>query len=296
MRAVKAIVLAFLLCWPLAATAQVATQLPVPPLTGRVVDQTGTLSPAEIASLDQKLKDFEERKGSQIGVLIVPTTAPETIEQYALRVVEQWKLGRKNIDDGALLIIAKDDRRMRIEVGYGLEGILPDATARRIIDEIIGPKFRNGDFAGGITDGVDRILKVVDGEPLPAPQRRRPEAFNKIDPFDPLVIIAVLIIGGVLRSIFGRLLGSVAAGGLVGIVAWLLVGVVSVALISGGVAFVFTLLTSGFTSVGPGGFGGGFSGGFPAGRRGGGFGSGGSGGGFRGGGGRFGGGGASGSW
>src|SRR5262245_53146357 len=137
MSAVRAAILAFLLCWSFTATAQVA----IPSLTGRVIDQTGTLSPAEIATLDQQLTAFEERKGSQIAVLIVPTTAPEALSQYALRVVEQWKLGRKNVDDGALLIVAKNDRRIRIEVGYGLEGALNDATSRRIIDEVIGPKF-----------------------------------------------------------------------------------------------------------------------------------------------------------
>ncbi len=147
MRAARAVILALMLCWAWAAVAEVA----VPPLTGRVVDLTGTLSSDQIASLDKKLKDFEDRKGTQIAVLIVPTTAPETIEQYSLRVVEQWKLGRKKIDDGVLLIVAKDDRRLRIEVGYGLEGVLNDATARRIIDEIITPKFRTGDFAGGLS-------------------------------------------------------------------------------------------------------------------------------------------------
>jgi uncharacterized protein len=288
MNALRAAFLAFLLFWSFTAAAQV----PVPPLTGRVVDRTGTLSASDIASLDQKLKAFEDRKGSQIAVLIVPTTAPEDIAQYTLRVVEQWKLGRKNVDDGALLIIAKDDRRTRIEVGYGLEGALTDATTRRIIDEIINPKFRSGDFVGGISDGIDRILTVVDGEPLPAPQRQRPAAFNQIDPFDPVLLIAVLIAGGVLRAMFGRFFGSLATGGIVGVVAWFLVGVMSVALISGVIAFLFTLLTAGITSLGNGGFGGGF----PTGRSGGGFGGGSSSGGFSGGGGRFGGGGASGNW
>jgi uncharacterized protein len=288
MNALRAACLAFLLYWSFTAIAQVA----VPPLTGRVVDRTGTLSASDIASLDQKLKTFEDRKGSQIAVLIVPTTAPEDIALYGLRVVEQWKLGRKNVDDGALLIVAKDDRRTRIEVGYGLEGVLNDATSRRIVDEIINPKFRSGDFAGGISDGVDRILTVIDGEPLPAPQRQRPTAFNQIDPFDPVVIIGVLVAGAILRGIFGRLFGSLATGGLVGVVAWFLVGVMSIALISGVIAFLFTLLTAGITSLGNGGFGGGF----PTGRSGGGFGGGSSGGGFSGGGGRFGGGGASGSW
>src|SRR6201999_2602547 len=141
----------------------------VPPLSGRVVDQTGTLSSDTIASLTQTLKDLQARKGSQIAVLIVPTTAPETIEQFSIRVAEAWKIGRKKIDDGALLVVAKDDRKLRIEVGYGLEGALPDVTARRIIDEIIVPHFRTGDFAGGISAGVDRIIRIIDGEPLPKP-------------------------------------------------------------------------------------------------------------------------------
>src|SRR5476651_306781 len=165
MKAARASILALMLCWAFAAMADVA----VPPLTGRVVDKTATLSSSDIASLDQTLKDFEARKGSQVAVLIVPTTQPETIEQYSLRVAEAWKIGRKKIDDGAILVVAKDDRKLRIEVGYGLEGALTDVTSKRIIDEIITPKFRSGDFAGGISSGVDRIIGVVDGEPLPAP-------------------------------------------------------------------------------------------------------------------------------
>src|ERR1700742_4315712 len=140
----------------------------VPPLSGRVVDQTGTLSSDTIASLTQTLKDLQARKGSQIAVLIVPTTAPETIEQYSIRVAEAWKIGRKKIDDGALLVVAKNDRHLRIEVGYGLEGALTDATTKRIIDEVITPKFKAGDFAGGIAAGVNRMIGVIDGEKLPA--------------------------------------------------------------------------------------------------------------------------------
>ena len=123
----------------------------------------------DIAALTQTLKDLETRKGSQVAVLIVPTTQPETIEQFSIRVAEAWKIGRKKIDDGALLVVAKDDHKLRIEVGYGLEGALTDVTARRIIDEIIVPRFQTGDFAGGISAGVDRIIRVIDGEPLPAP-------------------------------------------------------------------------------------------------------------------------------
>src|SRR5262249_16486767 len=151
MNAIRALCLALLLCWVGTAAADV----PVPPLTGRVVDQTGTLSPGDIASLTATLKDLEQRKGSQIAVLIVPTTQPETIEQFSIRAAEAWKIGRKKIDDGALLVVAKNDRKLRIEVGYGLEGAIPDVTARRIIDEVIVPHFKGGDFAGGIFPAVD---------------------------------------------------------------------------------------------------------------------------------------------
>src|SRR5579862_1649370 len=175
MNALKAILLALLLCWAGAAVADVA----VPPLTGRVVDQTGTLTQGDIDSLNAKLKDLESRKGSQVAVLIVPTTQPETIEQFSIRAAEAWKIGRKKIDDGALLVVAKDDRKLRIEVGYGLEGALTDVTARRIIDEIIVPHFRTGDFAGGISAGVDRIIRIIDGEPLPKPV---PEVSHSVDP------------------------------------------------------------------------------------------------------------------
>src|SRR6202049_1053090 len=165
MNAARACILALGICWAVAAAADVA----VPPLSGRVVDQTGTLSSGDVAPLTQTLRSLEARKGSQVAVLIVPTTAPETIEQYSIRVAEAWKIGRKKIDDGALVVVAKDDRKLRIEVGYGLEGALTHATAKRIIDEVITPKFRSGDFAGGISAGVDRIVGVIDGEPLPAP-------------------------------------------------------------------------------------------------------------------------------
>lgn len=285
---VRAIVVALTLCWAFAAAADVA----VPPLTGRVVDQTGTLDAAQAADLDQKLKSFEDRKGSQIAVLIVPTTAPETIEQYSIRVVDQWKLGRKKVDDGALLLIAKDDRKLRIEVGYGLEGALNDATTKRIIDEIITPRFRNGDFAGGIEAGVDRMMSVIDGEPQPAPAERSnmPQGtWDAIGEFFPVIIIMTLVVGGILRAIFGPFLGALVTGGGVAFVVWLFVGVLAIAGFAGLIAFVFTLFGS-FASTGRGG--GGYGGGSGWGRSG----SGSGGGGFSGGGGSFGGGGASGSW
>jgi hypothetical protein len=154
MKAIKACLLALLLCWSAVALADVA----VPALTGRVVDQTATLSQGEQASLDSTLRDFESRKGSQIVVLIVPTTAPEAIAQYSIRVAEAWKIGRKKVDDGAILLVAKDDRKLRIEVGYGLEGALTDLAAVRIIDEEMKPRFRNNDFAGGLNAAVDRVI------------------------------------------------------------------------------------------------------------------------------------------
>ncbi len=291
MKAVRAVILAFMLCWAFAGAMFVArADVAVPPLTGRVVDLTGTLSADQAAALEQKLKAFEDSKGSQLAVLVVPTTQPETIEQYSLRVVEQWKLGRKKVDDGALLLIAKNDRKLRIEVGYGLEGALNDATSKRIIDEIITPKFRSGDFAGGISDGADRILKVIDGEPLPAP---KPEGevpdLGFIGEYFPFLLIITLVGGGIFRSIFGRLLGSIIAGGGVAAFIWFFLGVLPIAAMGGLIAFFITLIGDAVLSSGGGGRGG-YGGGFSSG------GSSSSGGGFSGGGGSFGGGGASGSW
>ncbi|HEY4986866.1 MAG TPA: YgcG family protein, partial [Bradyrhizobium sp.] len=153
MTSARILLVAFLMCLASLAAADVA----VPPLTGRVVDQTGTLTSDDITALTATLKDLETRKGSQIAVLIVPTTEPESIEQFSIRVAEAWKIGRKKIDDGALLVVAKNDRHLRIEVGYGLEGVLTDLTSQRIIDEDITPKFKSGDFAGGISAGINRM-------------------------------------------------------------------------------------------------------------------------------------------
>jgi uncharacterized protein len=284
----RASLLAFMVCWAFVALADVA----VPPLTGRVVDQTGTLSDNDIASLTQKLKDLETRKGSQIAVLIVPTTAPETIEQFSIRVAEAWKIGRRRIDDGALLVIAKNDRKLRIEVGYGLEGSLTDATTRRIIDEIIVPKFRTGDFAGGVSAGVDRIIAVAEGEKLPAPVARgqSPDWLNNFDPLNPFLLFALIIVGGIVRSVLGRLLGALTMGGVVGALAWFIAGSLAASFIVAVIAFLLTMFGETIASSG-GGRGGWVSGG-------GSWSGGGSsgGGGFSGGGGSFGGGGASGSW
>lgn len=266
-------------------------QLAVPPLTARVTDQTGTLTREQQAGLERMLQEFEARKGTQIAVLMVASTKPEPIEQYALRVGEQWKIGRKKVDDGAILVVAKDDRALRIEIGYGLEGVLNDATASRIIREVIVPRFREGDFYGGINAGLDRMMRLIDGEPLPAPQKgASPAAEGGWMQLLPMLLIVALIGGGILRAMFGRFLGAAATGGVVGFLAWTLAGTLLIALIAALFAFIFTLGGGGGRRYYGGGFPGGGIG-FP--RGGGGWGGGG---GFRGGGGGFGGGGASGRW
>lgn len=272
--------LALLLLIPAAVLAEV----PVPPLTAPVIDQTGTLSSEQIASLDRTLRTFNESKGAQISVLIVPTTQPETIEQYSIRVAESWKLGRQGADDGVLLLVAKDDRAVRIEVGYGLEGALPDALANRITDQVIVPRFRGGDFAGGIAEGVNRIIAVIEGEPLPAPERRQGRSSEGIGATLPLLLMLVFVGSGILRRLFGAFGGASVLGGIAGVIAWVLTSVMGVAIGAAVIAFLFTLLGGGHSgwSSGPrGGWGGGGFGG---------------GGGWSGGGGGFGGGGASGRW
>ena len=287
----RALLLACALVWPALALSQV----PVPPLTGRVTDLTGTLTAEQKASLDQTLTAFELRKGSQLAVLMVDTTAPEAVEQYALRVAEQWKLGRKKVDDGAILVVAKNDRAMRIEVGYGLEGVLNDLTSKRIINETILPKFKQQDFYGGISAGVAQIIGVIDGEALPAPTARPAVGIGGAGQFGqyaPMLFLVALAVGGLLRAWLGKVPGALVTGGAVGVVAWFVVGGISVALIAGVFALFVTLLGGGMMGHGLGGcyYGGGGRGGH------GGGGFGGGGGGFGGGGGGFGGGGASGRW
>jgi uncharacterized protein len=285
---------------------------PVPAFSARVVDLTGTLSDAQRSQLEQKLAAFQQRKGSQVAVLIVPTTQPEPIEQFATRVFDQWKPGRgkvdgKWVDDGVILLVAKNDRKMRLEVGYGLEGVLPDAAARRIIDETVAPLFRQGDFNGGINAGVDRAIRVIDGEalPPPAPQDTRWQPNGRlmhgIGNALPFLIFVVFAGSSILRRLFGRGGGALATGGVTAGLAYLLTQLLSVSIFAALLAFLFSLVAGG----GGGGWsnssrrGGGW--GFPGGGwGGGGFGGGGfggGGGGFGGGGGgRSGGGGASGGW
>jgi uncharacterized protein len=281
-------------------TALSMAEVAVPPLVSRVTDLAGTLSADERAQLEQKLAAFEARKGSQIAVLIVPTTHPETIEQYAIRVAETWKLGRKGIDDGVLLLIAKQDRTVRIEVGYGLEGVLPDAVAKRIVEETIIPLLRQGKFAAAIGAGIDRVTSVIEGEPLPAPQPRRGTAPTGMDiVLDNIifVFIALIVVGKILQSLLGRVIGSTVMSAAAGFIGWLIFSSIFVGIIIAVFAFFLTLFGSsggGISRGGPGGWYGGYGSGM--GGRGGSGGGGFGGGGFSGGGGGFGGGGASGRW
>jgi len=266
---------------------------PIPSLTMRVTDVTGTLTAAQQSELEQRLADFEARKGAQIAVLIVPTTAPEEIEQYSIRVVEAWKLGRKGVDDGALLIIAKNDRHLRIENGYGLEGVITDAASNRIIEDTMVPLLRQGQYYEAISAGVDQMMKLIEGEPLPPPQQHW-QGKGHSNFFLPLLI--VFFIGAkLLRAFFGQTAGAAVSGTAIGVITLLVTQVIGYAIGAGVLAFVVAWLlglgSGGWTSGGRGGIGG-FGGSF------GGFGGGGGGfgGGFSGGGGSFGGGGASGSW
>jgi uncharacterized protein len=273
---VKILLLPVAICWVSLAGAQVS----VPELSARVTDMTATLTVDQKTVLERSLQDFEAKKGSQIGVLMIPSTGPETIEQYALRVAEKWKLGRKKVDDGVLLIVAKNDRAMRIEVGYGLEGALNDAVSKRIISDIIRPRFKQGDFYGGISAGIERMMRVVDGEPLPEPGREAGSNVSVMERYIPVIFILMLLVGSVLRSLLGRVVGAIVTGGVTAFLAWAFVGALSIALFSGVIALLFTLLGGGWMRGLTGGYYGG--------------GSGGQGGGFHGGG--FGGGGASGRW
>ena len=273
---------------------RVAAQIPLPKLEARVTDLTGTLTAAQQSSLEEKLKAFEDRKGAQIAVLILPTTEPEDIAQFGVRLMETWKLGRKGVDDGAVLIVAKEDRALRIEVQYGLEGVLTDATSGRIINETIVPMFRQGDFYGGINTGVDQMLRVVDGEPLPEPDQAW-----KAPPGNapwPLILFGVVFLSGMLGRAIGRL-GGAAVTGVIGAVAgwwvtslwWIalgaFVGVFLLALLFGASGGGRTRGGRVFRDIGRGGgWGGGWGGGSSGG------------GGWSGGGGRGGGGGASGRW
>lgn len=270
---------------------------PVPALKQRVTDLTGTLAASDRQALDARLAAWESATGNQLAVLVVPSTKPESIEAYSIRVADAWKIGRKGQDNGALLVVAKDDRKLRIEVGYGFEGVLTDATARRIIAETIAPQFREGRYAQGITRGVEQIIDVVDkGEPLAAkPVRAKSSRTGggfSLESLLVIVFIVVPVLGGILRRIFGRALGSTVGAGIVGVAAWVVAGTLLIGIIAAVIAFLVILLFGaggGLTRRGGGVW-------LPGGGSGGGWGGGGGGGGFSGGGGGFGGGGASGGW
>jgi len=287
------------LCFLAPVFAQTQQQ-PLPKLTGRVNDLTGTLTAEQQATLEDKLAAFEARKGSQIVVLVVPTTDPEDIVNYSYRVAHNWKLGRAKINDGALLIVAKNDRELRIEVGRALEGALTDLTAHRIISDTIVPLFRQGDFYGGINAGLDQMIRIADGEPLPPPDLEWQGSSEKnISHLVPFLFVAVFFGSVVLRSMFGRGLGALIAGVVSGGLVYFTGQSLFVALVAAVLAFLFALI-SGFSGGGmwssyprTGGWGGGFGSGSGGGWR---EGSGSTGGGFRGGGGDFNGGGASGRW
>ena len=284
----------FLLLTP----AVVFAQLAVPQLSAHVIDTTGTLDSTQVQQLEQKLTAFEQAHGSQVVVLMVPTTQPEEIAAYANRVASTWKIGRKEVGDGLLLIVAKEDHRVRIEVARTLEGAIPDLMARRVIDQAITPLFKQGDFAGGLDAGVTQIMTLIKGEtlPLPATEKTNAKGFEWMD-LAIFMFIAVPVVGGVARRILGNPLGSLATAGVAGGIAMLVTTSVVVAILAAMAAFILSLFASVRHWGGGGGSGGGLGGGgFGGGSAGGGFG-GRSGGGFSsGGGGSFGGGGASGGW
>jgi uncharacterized protein len=290
--------------FPLVAHALIA----VPPLQGHLTDLTKTLNAEQAQAVEQSLTSFENRKGTQIAVLILPSTGPEPIEPFSIRVAEKWKIGRKRQDDGVILVIAKADRAVRIEVGYGLEGVLTDMNSQRIISDIMLPHFKRDDFYGGITAGITDIILRIDQEPImgessatqpstkdaPDDAQKKPQMGTTIGTLDwmpnlPMILIGALLIGGVLRLVFGRIPGALLTGVLVALIAWFVIGALFLAVVAGTVALGLTLWGGGLLGVAARLLGGGRGGG-----RGGGGGFGG--GGFRGGGGGFGGGGGSGRW
>src|SRR5207247_6970663 len=220
---------------------------PIPPLHARVTDLTNTLSPPDQQAIEAKLAAWERDTGNQMVVLIVPSTKPEPIEAYSIRVAEAWKIGRKGQDNGVLFLIAKDDRKLRFEVGYGLEGVLTDATSRRIIAETVAPYFRQNQFAAGINAGVERVISVVGkGEPLPAakPQPQARRGFGGFD-FGTLFIILLVVvpvIGGILARVFGKVLGSTVGGGIVGAAAWVIGGSLAIGIVAAIIGFVIMLM------------------------------------------------------
>ena len=293
-RALIALLFAILLPWPSAMAQQLQA---VPPLSARLIDQTATLSADQAMAIESRLRSIEDKSGSQVVVLLVPTTQPEEIAPYAHRVASDWKIGRKDVGDGLLIVIAKDDRRMRMEVARALEGAIPDLAASRIIEQQMAPYFRQNNYAAGILAALDQVAARIAGEALPPPTPTAQSTASENLDLEGLAIFlffGVMVVGPVIRRIFGNKLGSLLVGGGAGALAFVLTTSVLLAIVAAVIALLVTLLANG-AGGGRGGGGGPFigGGGFGGGRGGGGF----SGGGFSsGGGGSFGGGGASGSW
>ena len=238
--------------WLALATALASAEVPVPPLKERVTDLTGTLSAQQKSELESRIAGWEAKRGSQLAVLMLPTTKPEEIEQYAIRVAEAWKIGRKGVDDGLLLVVAKDDRRLRVEVGYGLEGAIPDSVAKRVIDEKITPRFREGDFHGGIRDGVEQLIRLAEGEKLPEREVTAGggrSVFDLAGDYLMFAVIFIVIAGGALKAMLGRAPGSLATGATLGLIAWLLLGLT----IGATAAVIGFVLTFANTGIGRGG-------------------------------------------
>lgn len=256
----------------------------VPALTGHVVDTTSTLKAEQRQALEDTLSAYEQRTGSQLAVLIVASTEGEAIEPFALRVAEAWKLGRQRIDDGAIVVVALEDRAVRIEVGYGLEGVLTDAMSKRIIEETLVPHFRQQDHAGGLSAGLRQIITVLDGQTLPPPLSPQDDVFGLPESLMPWLLGLTFVGGMAARALLGRVKGALLTGGVVGAAAWWFVGGFLLPLMAASVAAIVVLTGRLPGAGGPGGGGPG------------GGGRGGGGGGFRGGGGGYGGGGASGRW
>ncbi len=283
-------------CFALSLGSAFAQDLqPLPEVRAPVVDTTGSLTADQIGRLSSELRAFEQKKGSQISIVFVPTTAPESIEQYSIRLAERVKAGRSKVDDGVMILVAVRDRKTRIEVGYGLEGAVPDIVANQIRREVMNPYFRNNDFYGGVRAGADALMKRIEGESLPPPWQAESQSTDDGDPIAWIVpaMIFIFAFGGILRRIFGRLGASGVVAGIAGVGAWLLTSVAVIGGIVGLSAFLFSLLVLGRVFD----FRSGQGGSWAAGSGGGSWSGGGSsGGGWSGGGGSFGGGGASGSW
>lgn len=274
------------------AHADTGALAPVPALTARVMDQTATLNTAQRQTLENQLTALEQARGSQVVVLLVPTTQTEDIAAFANRVADAWKIGRKGVGDGLLIVVDKQDRRVRIEVARALEGAIPDLAAHRITDEVMIPAFKQGDFAGGLTQGISQIDKLIAGEALPAPApsaQPKPATSSGSDmSLDTILgflaaaatigFLIVTAVASLLSKLLGDTWGIIGTHLLFGGLAWALTGnwvAGVIAMVVVAALFLWGIFGGSFVGGGGSSSGGGFS---------------------SGGGGSFGGGGSSGSW